>query len=119
MNNGGYASIYGMQNNHFKGYLAGCNAESGVVLPSVEKTAQLYDLPYYCVHDTGELDTVIPQVLADDKPCICELISDITFQELPHTQTRVNADGTLSSSSLDDLFPFLPQEEVEAGMMRD
>jgi acetolactate synthase-1/2/3 large subunit len=119
MNNNGYASIYGMQNNHFQGYLAGCDASSGVVLPSVEKIAQLYGLPYYCVHKTSELDEVIPQVLADDAPCICELLSDITFQELPHTETRVNADGSLSSSSLEDLFPFLPAEEVKAGILTD
>lgn len=119
MNNGGYASIYGMQHNHFKGRLAGCNEESGLSLPSCKKLADLYDLPYYCVNKTSELDTVIPQVLSDDEPCICELMSDITFQELPHTQTRVNPDGTLSSSSLEDLFPFLPEEEVKAGILKD
>lgn len=119
LNNGGYASIYGMQNNHFGGYLAGCDASSGLELPSVEKIAALYGLPYFCVHKTDELDTVVPQVLADDEPCICELLSDISFQELPHTQTRVNPDGTLSSSSLEDLFPFLPKEEVEAGILKD
>lgn len=119
MNNGGYASIFGMQNNHFKGYLAGCNSDSGLILPETEKVAQLYNLPYYCVHNTKELDTVIPQVLSDNKPCICELMSDISFQELPHTKTRVNPDGTLSSSSLEDLFPFLPKEEVEASIFKD
>ena len=43
---------------------------------------------------------------------LCEVFADYTFDEIPKAMTRVNPDGSLSSSVLEDMFPFLPKEET-------
>ena len=55
-------------------------------------------------------------VMADDEPVLCEFFVDRTFDEIPKAVSRVNPDGAMSSSSMEDLFPFLPGEETEAWM---
>ena len=106
-NNSGYSSIYSMQNNHFKGNLAGCTENSGVALPELERIAKMYDLNYVKISSNNELTEGITKVLSDAFPTICEVVGDIRFEEIPRAQTKVNPDGTLSSSSLEELYPFI------------
>lgn len=113
MNNNGYSSISVMQDNHFQGRYAGSTPESGVFLCNVEKLAALYDLNYCAIHGDDEIEPVLARVMADDEPVLCEIFADRTFEEIPRTASRVNPDGTMSSSALEDLYPFLPKEETE------
>lgn len=113
MNNNGYSSISVMQDNHFKSRHAGSTPESGVFLCDVRKLAALYDLNYYAIHGDSEIGPVLDQVMADDEPVVCEVFADRTFDEIPKTASRINPDGTMSSSMLEDLYPFLPREETE------
>lgn len=106
-NNGGYSSIYGMQGNHFDYRLAGCTPESGVMLPSTKKIAEAYGIKYDCIMDTAELEAGMIRVLADNEATICEVMGDIRYEEIPRTQTRVHEDGTISSSCMEDLYPFI------------
>ncbi len=113
LNNNGYASIAVMQDNHFQSRYAGCSRESGVFCCDMKKLADLYDLQYYAIRKDAEIGPVLDLVLADDTPVLCEVFADYTFDEIPKAMTRVNPDGSLSSSVLEDLFPFLPREETE------
>lgn len=113
MNNNGYSSISVMQDNHFKSHYAGSTPESGVFLCNVRKLAALYDLNYYAIHSDSEIGPVLDQVLADDEPALCEIFADRTFDEIPKAASRLNPDGSMSSSVLEDLYPFLPKEETE------
>lgn len=116
LSNSGYASIAVMQDNHFESRYAGCNAQSGVFCCDLKKLADLYDLNYYIIHDDSEIVPVIEKVLADNEPVLCEVKADYTFDEIPKAMTKVNPDGTLSSSVLEDMFPFLPEEETAKWM---
>ncbi|MCI9577938.1 MAG: thiamine pyrophosphate-binding protein [Oscillibacter sp.] len=113
MNNNGYSSIAVMQENHFKGRYAGCNRASGVCSCDMEKLAALYDLPYYEIRGDGDIDSVLDLVMADDKAVLCNVLCDYTFDEIPKAMSRLNPDGSMSSSVLEDLYPFLPKEETE------
>lgn len=116
LNNNGYASIAVMQDNHFKSRYAGCGTTSGVFCCDMKKLADLYDLKYDCIHNDAEMGEVLDRVLKDDEPVLCEVFADYTFDEIPKAATRVNPDGSLSSSVLEDLFPFLPAEETARWM---
>ena len=70
-NNGGYSSIYGMQNSHFSGYLAGCTSENGVMLPSIKKIAEAYGIEYDLISSVDELNEGVERVLKDNRPVIC------------------------------------------------
>lgn len=114
--NGGYASIYGMQRKNFHGNYAGCNAESGLILPKLSEIARLYGLQYFCIHSDEEIDAVLCEIMRDDRPCLCELEGSINFDEIPKSRTVANPDGTFSSSKLENLYPFVDPAEQEENM---
>lgn len=113
LNNNGYSSISVMQDNHFQSRYAGCGPESGVFLCGGRKLAELYGLRYDAIHGDGEIAQVLDRVMADDEPVLCEVFADRTFDEIPKAASRLNPDGSMSSSVLEDLYPFLPREETE------
>jgi len=115
-NNNGYASIYGMQRNNFQCHFAGCNAESGIRFPDLRQIAQTYDLPYYRIEADCEIEGVLAQVMASDEPCLCELVASRDFDEIPKSMTIANADGTFTSSRLENLYPFVSAEEQAKNM---
>lgn len=114
--NGGYASIHAMQRINFRSNFAGCSLENGVGLPSMERIAALYDLPYYRIERNEEIDTVLAQIMADDAPCLCEICGSIYFDEIPKSMTIANPDGTFTSSRLENLYPFVSEEEQRENM---
>ncbi|GHV77519.1 acetolactate synthase [Spirochaetia bacterium] len=111
--NNGYASIYGMQRNNFKSRFVGCNRESGLRFPSVKAIADAYELPYYKIEHTDEISKVLAETMADDKALICELSGSINFDEIPKSMTIAHSDGTFESSKLDNLYPFLSEQEIK------
>ena len=114
--NHGYASIFTMQRNNFNSRFAGCNEESGLVLPKMELIAHLYNLQYYCIHSDDEIDDVLSKAMADDTPCLCEVEGSINFDEIPKSMTIAHSDGTFSSSKLENLYPFISEEEQKENM---
>lgn len=116
LSNNGYASIYTMQMNNFKSEFAGCNEDSGVAIPSIEKTAALYNLPYYRIENNEQIDEVLSQIMSNDEPCLCELVASIRFDEIPKSMTIANPDGTFTSSKLENLYPFVSAEEQAENM---
>ena len=114
--NSGYASIYTMQMNNFKSEFAGCNEDSGLHLADIEKTANLYDLPYYKIETNDQVDTVLSEIMQNDEPCLCEVCVSINFDEIPKSMTIANPDGTFTSSKLENLYPFVSEEEQAENM---
>ena len=114
--NNGYASIYTMQRNNFQSEFAGCNAESGTRIPPIDRIAALYDLPYYRIETDKQIDAVLKRIMVDDTPCLCEVCGSINFDEIPKSMTIANPDGTFTSSKLENLYPFLSEEEQKENM---
>jgi acetolactate synthase-1/2/3 large subunit len=54
--------------------------------------------------------------MANDEPCLCELISSVDFDEIPKSKTIANPDGTFTSSRLENLYPFVSDEEQAENM---
>ena len=110
-NNGGYLSIKTTQKAFFGGFFVGSEAGSGVVLPSFEKLAAAYDLPYFRLSTNQELDEKLPVIFAVDGPVVVEVMLD-PFEVLgPKAASRRLSDGTMVSEPLDNMAPFLPEEE--------
>ena len=114
--NEGYASIYTMQRNNFESRFAGCNTESGLGIADIYKTAKLYNLSYFLINNNDEIDEVLKDVMKDDSPCICEVSGSIFFDEIPKSMTIAKSDGTFESSKLENLYPFVSEEEQKDNM---
>jgi len=113
-NNGGYLSIKTTQRAFFGGRFMGSEASSGVVLPSFEKLAAAYGLPFFKLENNQELDEKLPAIFATEGPVLVEVMLD-PFEVLgPKAASKKLPDGSMVSAPLDDMAPFLPREEYEA-----
>ena len=116
LSNHGYASIYSMQKNNFESRFNGCTLDSGLRFPSIRDTAQMYELSYYQISKDSEIEQALCEIMKDNEPCLCELEVSMNFDEIPKSITKVNSDGTFSSSKLEDLYPFVDKEEQKDNM---
>ncbi len=116
LSNSGYASIYMMQKNNFENRFAACNEHTCVAFPNIQDIAKVYDLQYYCIEKNEQVEEVLKRAMSDSKPVLCEIKASIYFDEIPKSMTVVHPNGTFSSSKLENLYPFLSEEELRENM---
>ena len=124
INNGGYHSIRQTQNSFFGKPLVGIGVDSGMEgegtdlsFPSLEKLAHAYGYPYVSIHSNKELSEGIEKTLTQEGPVLCEVFVSLTQQFLPKSSAKRDKDGNLFSPPLQDMDPFLPDEEMEMLML--
>lgn len=118
INNGGYHSIRQTQKNFFGEPLVGIGEDShDLSFPDMEKLAAAYGYPYVRACSNGELAGAVEKTLALEGPAICEVFvtTDQNFE--PKSSAKRLPDGTMVSPPLEDLSPFLPEEEMDAMMI--
>ena len=116
--NNGYRQIYTMQQTHFAGRFAGCTPESGVGMPNLRSIAEAYGLDYYEIACADETEVIVRRALAGDAPAIINMVSSPAVEFVPIIKSRIGADGKMISSKLEDLYPFLPEDEQRRNMER-
>ena len=118
INNGGYHSIRQTQKNYFGEPLVGIGEDShDLSFPNLEKLSWAYGYPYVGIHHNPELGEKIEEALAMEGPVICEIF--VTWDQVfePKSSAKRLPDGTLVSPPLEDLSPFLPDEEMDSIMI--
>lgn len=111
INNQGYASIRVSQRAHFK-LLVGADSSSGLRLPDLRPLCMAYGLDYVCIESHKGLDESLLDVLGREGPVICEVMVEVEEPRIPRVMTRINEQGKPESGALEDLYPFLPREEL-------
>lgn len=118
INNGGYHSIRQTQKNFFGEPLIGIGVDSGdLSFPDMEKLACAYGYPYIKAEHNSELAKAVEQTLAAEGPVICEIFVSMDQNFEPKSSAKRLPDGTLVSPPLEDLAPFLPEEEMDRNMI--
>lgn len=118
INNGGYHSIRQTQKNFFGEPLVGIGVDShDLSFPSMEKLAAAYGYPYVSARHNSELAAAVEKTLAMEGPAICEVFVTMDQNFEPKSSAKRLPDGTLVSPPLEDLSPFLPDEEMDAMMI--
>ena len=118
INNGGYHSIRQTQKKFFGEPLVGIGVDSrDLSFPDLEKLSAAYGYPYIGIHHNPELEEKIEKALATEGPVICEIFvsRDQVFE--PKSSGKRLPDGRMVSPPLEDLEPFLPDEEMDAMMI--
>ena len=122
LNNDGYHSIRQTQYQSFdaknRGY-CGVNSDNGISFPNAKKISDAYGIKFFKIDSIASLKNVLPQFLLGENPAICEVVLDKTQFFAPKLSSRVNADGTISSPSLEDMYPFLPRDEMATNMIAE
>lgn len=116
INNDGYHSIKQTQNAMFKAEergLVGAHKDSGISFPEAEGIANAYNLKYYKISKTSELG-YLKSIIKQEGPLLCEVITDPYEKFEPKLQSKMLEDGRFYTPPLDDMYPFLPREEMQA-----
>ena len=76
-----------------------------------------YGYPYVAARHNSELAEAVEKTLAMEGPVICEVFvtTDQNFE--PKSAAKRLPDGTMVSPPLEDMSPFLPEEEMDAMMI--
>lgn len=115
INNDGYHSIKQTQISMFdaknKGY-CGANKDSGISFPSAEKIAYAYGFNFRKIDNIHELKSKLLEVYNTIGPMICEIVTDPDEKFEPKLQSKLVDGGKFYTPSLEDMYPFLPEEEM-------
>ncbi len=118
INNGGYHSIRQTQKNFFGEPLVGIGEDSkDLSFPSMEKLAWAYGYPYIRACHNGEVGDAVEKALQTEGPVICEVFVTREQNFEPKSAAKRLADGSMVSPPLEDLAPFLPDEEMDENML--
>lgn len=106
-NNGGYASIRAMQRKNFGGHYVASEAGSGLTMPNISKVAEAYGFKTYQIHDNQELDELLPEIMANDEPLLCEIMVLPEESVSPRVRAIAGENGKMTSELLERMSPFL------------
>lgn len=116
LNNDGYHSIRQAQQNYFPDNIVGCGPDSGLSFPDFQRLAHGFGLASAQVDNHAGLPQAIRTCLAGDGPQMLEVMIDKAQAFAPKLSSRRLDDGTMVSSPLEDLAPFLPRDEFAWAM---
>lgn len=119
INNDGYHSIRQSQTSFFQGRpTVGIGPESGdLSFPDFKRLAWAYEYPFKRCRSNKELAKTVNWALAQDGYCIAEIMTDPAQKFEPKSASKALPDGTIISPPLEDLAPFLPEEELKENML--
>ena len=118
INNDGYSSIKQTQNNFFEGRNTGAGRTSGVSLPDFVKVGQAFGIESFKLEKTDEIDNAIEKTLNSSNPVICEVLVNPDYIFSPKLSSKKLPDGTMVSPSLENMYPFLPEDEYKSNMLQ-
>ena len=119
LNNNGYHSIRQTQTNLFHANFCGVSGENGVSFPDAERIANAYGIPFVRIDSVDKLADGVRAVLAQDGPVLCEAVLDPTQFFEPKLSSKKLPDGSMVSPSLEDMYPFLPDAEMQENRFPD
>jgi acetolactate synthase-1/2/3 large subunit len=105
INNNGYLAIRHTQSEFLSGKLYGTHPDWSLEMPSIEKLANGFDIPFCKLDNKKDTEEIIGKLLNSDGPVICEVVVDEDVQELFKQGYKSNEDGTFSPLPLNEMQP--------------
>ena len=101
----------------FNGNFVGLGPDSNdLEFPDFEKVAYAFGIPYFNCNNMNVLSRDIDEFLNVNGYAILEVFCDTKQIFEPKSATKKLKDGRLYSPPLEDLYPFLPREELKKNM---
>jgi len=117
VNNNGYLSIKSTQKNFFK-RLYGSTPESGITFPDFVKVGNAFGIPSFTIRKHN-FDSQLEQYLNMQGPVLVDVILDSEQSFEPKLSSKVLSDGKIVSPSLEDMAPFLSEEEMKSNYYQE
>jgi acetolactate synthase-1/2/3 large subunit len=109
LNNNGYLSIKQTHENFF-GKIVGATPDTGIEFPDFTKVANALGIPATTIDISNYF--ALPKILTSNGPHLINIIVDPDQGFAPRLKARLNDQGQFEPLQLDDMFPYLEQNEV-------
>ncbi|MCI9382838.1 MAG: thiamine pyrophosphate-binding protein [Lachnospiraceae bacterium] len=119
LNNNGYLLIRHTQHNFMEDRFVGESPDTGVWCPDTLEIAKAYGIKGIRIENAAEADDKIRETLAYEGPVICEVMTPEWQLLIPRIASDKRPDGTLVSRNYEDMFPYLPAEELRENMIAE
>lgn len=117
INNNGYLLIRHTQKTHMGGRLLGESPKTGLWCPDISQIAETYKIHSIIINNTSEVEKKIKEALSHNGPVLCDIKSPKWQLVIPRISSARQPDGSMLSRPYEDLFPFLPPEELQSNMI--
>jgi acetolactate synthase-1/2/3 large subunit len=117
LNNGGYLSIRNTMDKFFESRYFGTDKKSGLSFPEISKIAYAYDMPYHKLETQEDINERLPEILNTNGFALIEVICPFSQNMSPSSSAKINSDGKLVSQPLENMYPFLDDEEFKQEMI--
>lgn len=119
LDNNGYGSIMATQRNMFNGFYVGAEPGSGLTLPNLAAVANAYGIRHERATSHQDLPDVIARTLSGNDPVLCSIKVTQSHVTAPKVQAMRTPEGGMISKPLEDMWPYLPPEEVVQNMIAE
>lgn len=116
--NDGYNAIRQTSKNFFGGIEVGCSKESGISFPEFKKIAKAFGFKYNVANTNNEVAKALKWLFNEEENVLLEIKEKLDDPVIPRIMSRIGADGKFLSPSLEDLYPFLDEEELKRWMWK-
>lgn len=115
--NDGYNAIRQTSKNFFWGVCIGCTKETGISFPSFKKVAETFGFIYHHCKCNGDVEESLKWLFATDELALLEIDQRLDDPVSPKVMSRILEDGTMATPALQDMYPFLDQDEYNKLML--
>ena len=113
LNNYGYVSIKQTQQNYFSDNVFGTCPNDGVTMPEFTKVGEAFGIESYKVSSMEQWHSdKVQNALTNNSPVLIEIICDPSQIFQPKLAAKKLTDGSLLAPSLENMSPFLSDEEM-------
>lgn len=115
--NDGYNAIRQTSKNFFDGVLIGCTKETGVSFPAFSEVAKTFGFKYMICHNNKEVGESLKEFFSESGNVLLEIEQKLDDPVTPKVMSRMKSDGTFDTPSLEDMAPFISEEEHDSLML--
>lgn len=109
--NDGYGAIRQTSKNFFQGAYIGCTPDSGVSFPEFAKVADTFGFDYKRCETNAQVEEAVQWLVNSKKRCLLEIDQKFDDPVTPKVMSRLDENGRMLTPALQDMYPFLPEEE--------
>lgn len=117
--NDGYGAIRQTSKNFFAGAYIGCTPDTGVSFPDFSKVAETFGYEYRKCSSNEEVEEAVKWLTGQKQRSFLEIEQRFDDPVTPKVMSRLDENGNMLTPALQDMYPFLPEEEYKELMIKD
>lgn len=117
--NDGYGAIRQTSKNFFNGAYIGCTPDTGVSFPDFEKVAEAFGFAYRKCSSNAQVEEAVQWLINSKSRVLLEIEQRLDDPVIPKVMSRLDENGKMLTPALQDMYPFLPEEEYRELMIQE